>query len=70
MIYLHEPILVQPGRVDDYVAAVGKYCVPGWTNYVNITGAFKNAFHYNEAIFVWEYKDGVEGIDACGANAL
>ncbi len=70
MIYLHEPIIVQPGMVDEYVEAVGKYCVPDWTQYVNVTGAFKNALHYNEAIFVWEYMDGAAGIDACGAYAL
>ncbi len=70
MICLHEPIIVQPGMVDAYVEAVGKYCVPSWTRYVSIAGAFKNAFHYNEAIFVWEYLAGVEGIDACGAYAL
>ena len=70
MIYLHEPIIVKPGTVDDYVEAVGKYCYPGWSRYVSVTGAFKNAFHYNEAIFVWEYIDGIEGIDACGAYAL
>ena len=70
MIYLHEPIIVKPGTVDDYVEAVGKYCYPGWSRYVSVTGAFKNAFHYNGAIFVWEYIAGVEGIDACGAYAL
>ncbi len=39
MICLHEPIIVQPGMVDEYVEAVRKYCVPGWTQYVNVTGA-------------------------------
>ena len=70
MIYLHEPIIVKPGMVDEYVWAVGRYCVPEWTKYVNVVGAFKNFCHYNEAIFVWEYLAGAEGIDACGAYAL